>query len=244
MRAILAFVTIACAVMLGQPAGASTAKWFVRLEANAPLVLAKGETAPAFSLVPQRVFELEDDVATVGAKVAVPRGTLFVEMGDNGSGRYCAMARHLGSAFHCLADRERDGTIETYFYQQVFNEFYFGSTFGESGVAALNVPARLRELDPFKQIAPVALGLRFVSGTPGGKVRFKLCVEESSGAANWRKELYKTCLAREFVAEPVSGKLNLLGIEARVAKHDDKRVSVSIPTDIRIVPITFSGTEL
>lgn len=240
----LAFAAMALAAMLGAPAEASTAKWFVRLEASAPLVLARGETAPAFSLVPQRVFHLEEDVATIGAKVIVPRGTLFVEVGDNGSVKYCAMARHLGSAFHCLADRDGDGSIEAYHYQQVFNEFYFGSTFGENGLARLIAPARLRELDPFTQIAPVAMGLRYAGGAPGGKVRFKLCIEEPSGAANWRKGLYKTCLNQEIVAAPDTGKLNLFGIEARVARHDDKRVSISIPTDVRIVPMTFRGTVL
>ncbi len=242
MRAILAPATIAFAAMFGQAAEAATAKWFVRLEASAPLVLAKGETAPAYSLVPQRVFHLEQDVATLDAKLVVPRGTLFVEVGDNGSGKYCAMARHLGSAFHCLADRNQDGSIETYYYQQVFNEFYFGSTFGEDGVAPLTAPARLRELDPFTQIAPVAMGLRYVGGAPGKKVRFKLCVEEPSGAANWRKGLYKTCLNLEIVAEPATGKLTLFGIEARVVSHDSKRISVSIPAATRIVPMTFQGT--
>lgn len=240
---ILSTVLLAAAVLAGQPAQASTAKWFVKVEASEPLAMARGETLPAFSLVPQRAFELSEDARPAGGKFRIPRGTLFVEVGDTGSGKYCAMARHLGSAFHCLADRDHDGSIETYYYQQVFNEFYFGSTFGEDGATALQSPARLRELDPFTQIAPVALGLRFDGGKPGGKVRFKLCVEEPSGAANWRKGLYKACLAQELQVDPGTGIVKLFGIDARVSRLDDKRVSVSIPTDVRIVSVTLGGTR-
>lgn len=244
MRGLLGAALLATAILPGSTALASTADWFVRVQAKAPLELAKGVTAPALTLVPQRVFELSADTLPTGWKFPIQRGTLFVEVDGKGSGKYCGMARHLGSAFHCLADRNRDGTIESYYYQQVFNEFYFGSTFGEDGKTPLEAPAQLRELDPFVQIEPINLGLRFQSGSPGKKMEFKLCVEEPSGAANWRKGLYKTCLVQGFPVDPATGRLVLLGIPAQVTRVDDRRVSVAFPADLRIVPVTLSGTRL
>lgn len=252
MRGLLAPAKLASALLVtsacfsiacfSTAARASTASWFVRVEARAPLEMAKGDTLPALSLVPQRVFLLEADATPVGWKVAVPQGTLFVPVDGDASGKFCGMARHLGSAFHCLADRDRDGSPETYYYQQVFNEFYFGSTYSDGPATPLPEPARLRELDPFVQIAPVALGLRYVSGKPGGKLRFRLCIEEPSGAAQWRKGLYKTCLLQEFPVDPATGRLPLLGLSAQVARVDDKRVAVSFPADLRVVPVTMGGT--
>ena len=243
MRGLLASLSLAISVIFGHPAHASTANWFVRVEAREPLAIAKGEAKPALSLVPQRVFELSANATPVGSKFFVPRGTLFVEVGETGSRNYCAMARHLGSAFHCLADRDGDGTIETYYYQQVFNEFYFGSTSGQDGITALLEPVKLRELDPFTQISPVALGIRYEGGKPGGKVRFKLCIEEPSGAAQWSKGLYKTCLAQQFQVDPATGTLVLFGINVIVSPLDDKRAAVSFPADVRIVPVTLGGTR-
>jgi hypothetical protein len=230
--------------MLGTSVQASTADWFVRVQADTPLAIAKGATVPALKLLPQRVFELAADATPVGSKYPVQRGTLLIEVDGKGSGKYCGMARHLGSAFHCLADRDLDGTVESYYYQQVFNEFYFGSTFGEDGKTPLQAPAQLRELDPFAQIEPVNLGLRFHAGSPGKKMEFKLCVEEPSGAAHWRKGLYKTCLDQSFPVDTQTGKLVLLGISAQVTRVDDRRVSITFPGDLRIVPVTLSGTRL
>lgn len=244
MRGVSGAAILAAATTLGTSAQASTANWFVRVQASTPLVIAKGATVPALQLIPQRVFELAADVTPVGSKYPVQRRTLFVEVDGNGSGKYCGMARHLGSAFHCLADRDRDGTIESYYYQQVFNEFYFGSTFGEDGKAPLQAPAMLRELDPFAQIQAVNLGLRFDAGSPGKKMTFRLCVEEPSGAAHWRRGLYKSCLLQTFPVDPQTGKLALLGIASQVSRVDDRRVSITFPADLRIVPVTLSGTRL
>lgn len=244
MKGPLILAGLAMAALPGSTANASTAAWFVRVDAREPVTLAKGETRPAFSLMPQRVFLLGGDVPLPGGRFAIPQGTLFLEIDAPGSGRVCAMARHLGSAFHCLADRDRDGTFETYFYQQVFNEFHFGSVFRDEAVKAIEAPAQLRELDPFVDIAPVVMGLRLDSGKPGGKLAFKLCVEEPSGAAQWRKGLYKTCLTRNFVPDPATGTMTIFGIEAQVARVDHRQVSVSFPSQVRVVPVTFDGTRL
>lgn len=244
MRQIIGLIAFSFGSLLASKAQASTANWFVRADAKAPLELARGETVSALSLIPQRVFELTSDVIPAGSKFPVRGGSLFVPVDGEKSGKFCAMARHLGSAFHCLADRDGDGSIESYYYQQVFNKFYFGSTFGEDGRVTLQAPANLRELDPFTQIEPIALGLRFNGGKPGTQTRFKLCVEEPSGAANWRKGLYKTCLRKEFSADPATGKLDLLGLKAQVDRIDDKRVSITFAPDLRIVPVTFNGTSL
>ncbi|MFM5917639.1 MAG: hypothetical protein ACKOOL_08915 [Novosphingobium sp.] len=233
--------------LVPSPALASTADWFI-IALGAPdyaPIIEKGQSADDFmAFVPRRVLVAPSDIPVIAGKYSIPAGTLFVPVDGDGSGKVCEMARHLGSAFTCLIDRDHDGAYESYFGQQVFSEFYFGSHFKEEHFTPLVEPRALRELDPLTQIAPIKAKLTFAGGSPKGKMRFRVCLGEPSGTSAWAKGLYKNmCIAKEYSADGAlpGQEIDVFGLHVKIEPAGEKSVKVSVDPAQRRTMATFAG---
>ena len=181
---------------------ASTAHWYAidRDVAEERIELAKGISVPLLTLVPQRLYKLSARAVVLNSTAYIPEGTLMMPVGDGSDRKLCAVERHLGSAFRCLSDVDGNGSFDTFFAQQVFNEFYFGSAFSDEAVGSLYNEVNVAELDPFTEGPVSELRIMFIGGGGETALRFKTCTHPKSASSTWRLNgLYdEKCLKKEI----------------------------------------------